>query len=269
MSRDYAKKLARKYNEGTLSASEEGQLEQYLERGWIEISELKDLQVLDEQLELLFSEERTQRMRRDFQAALENQKQATENDTPAGLRTFLRSLWAPAGGFTLAYSLLFLIMGATIGYLLRGPQDDMRNGSEIAQLSGELREMREMFMLSMLEKESTSERLKAVNLTQQMGDVSEPVAKALLKTLNNDPNTNVRLAALEALVNYAAHPDVREGLIASIEQQESPLVQMALAETMAALQAKRSVQELRTLLQREETAPEVKERIQTSLEVLM
>lgn len=269
MSRDYARELVRKYNQDALTASEEAQLEQYLERGLVDISELKDLQALGEQLDVLFGEERTHRMRRSFQSALEAEKQRTERDPLVGLRSFLRSLWAPAGGFNLAYGLLFLILGGAIGYLLRGPQAELGNGAEIAQLSKELRETREMVMLTMLEKESTSERLKAVNLTREMGGVSEPVAEALLKTLNNDPNTNVRLAALEALTNYAQHPRVREGLIASIERQESPLVQMALAETMAALQEKGSVKELRALMQREETAPEVKEKIRTSLEVLM
>lgn len=269
MSRDYAKELVRKYNEGALTASEEAQLEQYLERGLIDISELKDLQVLDEQLDVLFGEARTQRMRHSFQSALEAEKGRSEGGPLAGLRSFLRSLWMPASRFNLAYGLLFLVLGSAIGYLLRGPQAGPGNGAEIAQLSKELRETREMVMLTMLEKESTSERLKAVNLSREMDNVSEPVAEALLKTLNNDPNTNVRLAALNALTNYAQSPRVREGLIASIEEQESPLVQMALAETMAALQEKRSVKELRALLQREETAPEVKEKIQTSLEVLM
>ena len=78
-------------------------------------------------------------------------------------------------------------------------------------------------MLNMLEKESTSERLKAVNLTQGMDNASEKVVEALLQTLNNDPNVNVRLSALEALFPYASNPKVREGLIQSISQQESPL----------------------------------------------
>jgi HEAT repeat protein len=95
------------------------------------------------------------------------------------------------------------------------------------------------------------------------------VTSALLQTLNNDENINVRLAALEALKPYSRNSDVRKELILSIGKQESPLVQVALAELMAALQAKSSVKELEKLMQSDKTPADVKTRIKQSIDVLI
>jgi HEAT repeat protein len=136
-------------------------------------------------------------------------------------------------------------------------------------LSQQVTDLKEMMMLSLLEKESATDRLKAVSLTQDMDQVSNKVTLALLETLNNDSNVNVRLAALDALKAYAKESAVREELIRSIAKQESPLVQLELAELMAALQAKSSVKELEKLLQDKNTPKEVKKKIQESIQVII
>ena len=82
---------------------------------------------------------------------------------------------------------------------------------------------------------------------------------ALLSTLNNDPNVNVRLATLEALAPLADDPAVRLGLVHSLTRQDSPLVQSALADVMVQLQERRSVKPLRELL-RQANLDEVREK---------
>ena len=124
-------------------------------------------------------------------------------------------------------------------------------------------------MLSMLEKESATQRLKAVSLTSDMDQVSEKVTNALFATLNNDENVNVRLAALEALTSFSKESTVRAKLIGSIATQDSPLVQMALAELMVSIQEKKSVDALKQLLQNEKTPKEVKTKISESIKVLI
>ena len=126
-----------------------------------------------------------------------------------------------------------------------------------------------MMMLSLLEKESATDRLKAVSLSQELEESGEAVTNALIKTLNNDENVNVRLAALEALKPYGNQSEVRQALIRSIASQDSPLVQIALADLMASLQEKSSVPEFDKLLQDNRTPGEVKKRIRKSIEVLI
>jgi hypothetical protein len=124
-------------------------------------------------------------------------------------------------------------------------------------------------MLSMLEKESATERLKAVSLSSDMNQVSKKVTSALFKALNGDENVNVRLAALDVLMNYAKDGDVRAELIKSISVQDSPLVQVALAELMVTLQERKSVTELKKLLKNDKTPKEVKGKIEKSISVLI
>ena len=87
--------------------------------------------------------------------------------------------------------------------------------------------------------------------------------------MNRDENANVRLAALEALKPYAKQSAVREELVKSIAKQDSPLVQVALAEFMATIQEKKSVKELQKLLQNENTPIEVRSKINESIKVLI
>jgi hypothetical protein len=102
-----------------------------------------------------------------------------------------------------------------------------------------------------------------------MNQVSHKVTEALFKTMNRDDNVNVRLAALEALVPYAKQSTVREELVRSIGKQDSPLVQVALAELMATIQEKKSVKEQQKLLENKNTPKEVRSKINESIKVLI
>src|SRR6201999_57119 len=92
---------------------------------------------------------------------------------------------------------------------------------QLEALTAQVHEMREMMMLSLLQNPSASERIRAVSYTSDIRRVNPNIATALLATLNNDPNINVRLSTLEALTHFARDPVVREGLVQSILQQDS------------------------------------------------
>ena len=122
-----------------------------------------------------------------------------------------------------------------------------------------------MMMLSLLENPAASQRLRAVSYTEEISQVDGKVVEALLTTLNNDSNVNVRLVTLEALAKLADHSAVREGLVQSITRQESPLVQSALADVMVKLQEKRSIKPLRQLLRDDRLNYLVKSKIEQSI----
>ena len=125
--------------------------------------------------------------------------------------------------------------------------------------------MREMMMLSLLQNPSASERMRGVSYTSNISKVNRKMADALLETLNNDPDVNVRLTTLEALTQFANNPVVREGLVQSIVQQESPLVQAALADVMLKLQEKRSVSPFKKLLQHKDLNGMVRSKIEQTI----
>ena len=92
---------------------------------------------------------------------------------------------------------------------------------------------------------------------------------ALLATLNNDPNVNVRLSTLDALSHLANHAEVREGLIKSIIQQDSPIMQLAIADVMLKLQEKKSVNSFKELLKQKDLNPGVRDRIKQTITQLI
>jgi hypothetical protein len=80
---------------------------------------------------------------------------------------------------------------------------------------------------------------------------------------------NVRLSTLDALTQMAAHPEVRQGLIASIVQQDSPLLQSAIADVMLKLQEKKSVNSFKELLKQKGLNPGVKDKIKQTITQLI
>src|SRR4030042_3370263 len=108
--------------------------------------------------------------------------------------------------------------------------------------------MKKTVMLASLGNSSATERRKAVQFAQELAGPDEAVLTALARTVNDDPNVNVRLMAVEALAVYADHPKVREALVQAIVRQESPLVQLALADGMLALNEKRAVDPIRKII---------------------
>ena len=162
-------------------------------------------------------------------------------------------------------SLLMLIVFFG-GYWLSSGQNYRE---QISRQNTEIKELQANMMLTLLSQKSPIERLKAVSISQDLKEIDTKITEALLNTLNHDDNDNVRLASLEALIAFADNADVRMGLIASIGNQDSPLLQMALAEVMVKLQEKRSVEALREVLKNENTPEEIKVKIRESINVLI
>ena len=111
----------------------------------------------------------------------------------------------------------------------------------------ELRDMRQIVTLSLLQQQSASERLKGVSYTSQIEQPGDAVTVALLDALMHDPNDNVRLCTVDALRRFADHAPVRRGAIDALSRQTSPLVQMALIEFVLEVGGRDAAEALRRL----------------------
>jgi hypothetical protein len=181
----------------------------------------------------------------------------------------LKKIWNPQPVLRMAYALVLLLLGVTTGYWLKTGSSPSQYEAQMNALSAEVHEMKEMMLLTLIENPSASERLRAVSLTKDIKKVDQRVIDALLSTLNNDENVNVRLVTLDALAQLAHDPRVREGLVQSIVRQESPLMQAAMVDVMVALEEKRSVKPLRQLLKDKELDQSVKGKIEKGIQVLI
>ncbi len=164
----------------------------------------------------------------------------------------------------LAYGVLLLFIGLGVGYFMK--QDDTFQAIEPQSVSSEEnQEIHEKLVLTLLEQPSANKRLEGVSEANKISTVDETVINALLKTLNNDANVNVRLASIESLTNYVGNPKVRQGLIQSIPHQKSPIVQVTLANLMLALEEKKSIEPFKQLLKNKELDSTVKKKIESTI----
>ncbi len=211
-------------------------------------------------------------MKTTFDAILSNYKDeliARRNPVSEWIN-MLREYWKLKAQPRLAFSLVLVTFGLVIGYFLHRPsQTSLTYNRQIDSLSSQVSEIKQVLMLSLLQDPSASQRIKAVSFTDDLGNVNMKVIDALLTTLNEDPNVNVRLATLEALVRLSGEPKVREGLVRSINLQNSPIMQSAIADVMVKLQEKSSVQSLQQLLGKKDLNKMVKVNIEKSIQKLI
>lgn len=260
MEKQSVEELIAKYNEGLADPAEIKLLEQLIEEGEVELTQLRELSKLDDQMVKVEMPAPSMNVDDSFYAMLAEEKRKQRKTSFSFQIDW--SVLLPRIGF----AALLIVAGFAGGYLLQRPSSP--NG-EVAQLTQEVSDLKEMMMLSLLEKESATERLRAVSLTSDMTKVSDKVTDALFQTLNKDENVNVRLAALEALKPYVKNSSVRKQLIESIAEQDSPLVQIELAQLMVIIQEKKSVKELQKLMDDDKTPKEIKSKIKESIDVLI
>jgi len=260
MKAEKIQELISKYNAMLADPAELKEIERLIEQGEIDVNDLQELHIIQEGLFKMEPSSPSLRLDDNFYEMLRQEK------APAKSFLWKNFFTWPEFAPRLAFASITLMLGLVVGFLLRSP---VQKDEQIQLLGQEVSDLKELMMLSLLEKESVTDRLKAVNLTHEMDQASQKVTRALLQTLNNDDNVNVRLAALDALKAYSNESKVREELIHSISKQDSPLVQISLAELMAALQAKSSVKELEKILHNRNTPIDVRKKIEESIKVLI
>ena len=175
-----------------------------------------------------------------------------EPDTDAMRARFAASLPARparASGWAVPVSVAAaLILAASIGVLV-GRQLPAREVDEVGAMRQELREVRQMLTLSLLQQGIASERIRGVSAAARMEDVREDVATAILDTLMHDPDVNVRLACIRALERISERPVVRSRVVEALVREESPLVTMALIDFVVEAMDDRAIDTLRQLSQ--------------------
>jgi hypothetical protein len=257
MEAEKIKDLLFKYNAGDAGPGEIKEIENLIEQGIIQLNDIEGFGKMSDQIVAIQTPGPSRSLDEKFHQMMRQEKGATKK---ASWKDFFSTIdFIPR----LAFASLTLLLGLAVGYILRSPA---KKDEQIVEMGKEIHDLKEMMMLSLLEKESATDRLKAVSLTEQMDQASKQVTSALLQTLNNDENVSVRLAALDALRPYSKDGQIREALVRSIAQQKSPLVQVALAELMAELQEKGAIDAFKGILEDGETPSDIKKKIRENIQ---
>ncbi|NUO81323.1 HEAT repeat domain-containing protein [candidate division KSB1 bacterium] len=178
---------------------------------------------------------------------------------------WLERWWPKQPLWQLGFAAAFMLLGIFIGQRFTSPSP---RGGEIVQMRMDLQNMQQMVALSLLQQPSPSDRLRGVSWVHQMQAPDQEVLNVLLQTLNEDPNVNVRLAAAEALGLYGNEDLVRQGIVASLPRQTSPLVQIRLIILLTELREKKAHAALQQLMQNEQLNQEVRKQAEIGLKEL-
>jgi hypothetical protein len=188
-------------------------------------------------------------MRARFDALLAEGELAQPRAAPPPSRRTRASLWLrrPGNSRPLVQALaavLLLAVGIQVGREFLPPPPASPDVSELRQ---EVRDLRQMVTLTLLQQQSASERLKGVSWSNQVDGPGNEVVAALIDTLMHDANVNVRLASIDALMRFAEREVVRNAAIRALDTQTSPLVQMALIDFVVETQERGALGTLRRL----------------------
>lgn len=131
-----------------------------------------------------------------------------------------------------------------------------------------LHQQKQVLFAGLNDMSSSSERLNAAMKAYQFKDTDKEIVNALVKTMNTDPNTNVRLAALDALSRFYREPYVKQQLVSSLSKQKDPMVQIELIQLLTKMKQTTIVNELEKLTKDENTLKAVKDQAYSGIYTL-
>lgn len=133
-------------------------------------------------------------------------------------------------------------------------------------IGDQVQQVRRMMMFSMLNRESPSERLRAVRYLKDESGSDPRIRTELLKVLDTDPNIMVRLECLYALSPESRkRSGLRRELARSLLFQNSQLLQLSLVEELAGHKDPETMNAFRALLERPDTSLPVRLLIQREI----
>ena len=174
----------------------------------------------------------------------ENQPKVVQLDPKTDWKSYLR----------VAASILLVVSAFLLGKLQSTSSSIEDNKQEV---------------LALLEDNSASKRILAVTNAEEFTNKDTKIIEALINRLFFDKNTNVRLAAAEALSKFSSETLVRDALIKSLETDKNTSVQIEVISILSKIQEKRAIKPMKKMLENEETPQYVKQQLQLNLSTLL
>ena len=230
------------YQDGSLPADESAPLRAHLANCPTCQREWAALQEMTRKLDALPVAEPSPRLRENFYAMLETHQREADAPSPFALARgridrFFAALLPAQPALQFAFALALLLGGLFAGqhYLVKpvvvAPDDGAK--AELAALKAQVNSMEQLVTYSLLQQQSTGDRLQTVLAKMDLKSPDRKVLSDLVGALAFDPSINVRLSAVEALAQHADDSLVRAGVLSVLTRERAPLVQVAMIELLA------------------------------------
>lgn len=247
------------YLDNTLDEKKRKEVEQHLANNIQSKLELDELRILFEAMRAEPAHEPSQKLRLNFEAALEAEKTKMGEVIPLAPQPS-KSNWA-SNVLKVAASIALLVASFQMGRILQQEQSNQ----DIAVLQNETLQVKQAAMLSLMENQSASKRIQGVSYIEEFPNPDETIVNALANRLLYDENDNVRLNAFDALSKFTASETVKNAFIMALEQEKNPSIQIAIIKALVHIQEKKAIAPMQKLLEQEDTQPFVKKEINLGL----
>lgn len=256
MEREKLENLLIDYIDGKLSETERHLVDQELMRD-------EDVRKTYEQLkEVMVAMECSTRIEPSAKLKLEFD-QFLRNEITQSTKGRTKTIFFQPAFYRVAAALALVVLGGGIGFWISRQQ---RNAAELEAMRKEMAATKQMLMAMLENQQSASQRVLGATVAyHEVENADEQIINALVDAMNEDQNTNVRLAALEALGKFHRQPAVRAALIASLKTQKDPVVQIALIRLMVEMKERSITKDLERISADEEILPAVKDEAQAGL----
>lgn len=220
------------YIDGKLNEIDKQKIEQELTRNPEAYALYEQLKEVVSAMDRSASDEPSQTLKKNFDQLLE---QEIAQQTKSKAIIFQPVFYRVAAAITL------LLVAGVGGYWIN---KNRQHENELAIIKKEMEATKQMMMAMMDNDQSASQRMTGVAVANQFEKADDEILDVLVKTMNEDPNTNVRMAALEALSKFHVEPNVRKALVHSLSVQKDPVVQIALIQLLVTIKAKGVMKDL-------------------------
>jgi hypothetical protein len=167
-----------------------------------------------------------------------------------------RTIFFQPSFYKVAAAIALLIICGVAGFYIKRQNDIIaKNDADLKALQVQTMQM----MAMMGNDQSASQRIQGINVSMNLNKPGDAIVDALVKTMNEDPNSNVRLAALEALSRFIGEKEVRQHLIKSLGEQKDPIVQIQLIQLLVKMKESGIVDDLQKIVDDEGTMHAVKD----------
>jgi len=232
-------RLLEKYFEGETSLQEEMQLQEFFQREDVP-SHLESYRSQFELPQILSTQTASIKDEQLF-AKIESEAKVVEMK-PQVFRNFTITRVAAAAAL--------LIIGFWSGNQLLN--------NKMNAVETELAEMKAL-MMEQLENSSASGRMQAVSNSVQISERDDETIEILIAVMKNDASMHVRTKAIEALQEIGDKQKVIKAYGEALLEEQEPMVQIALIESLIQMNDKASLGHLEELTNKENVLTDVKE----------
>jgi hypothetical protein len=166
--------------------------------------------------------------------------------------------WYILPRYRVAAGFAILICGTFLGIFIHSGMWRSKDTAELKQLHSEVTELKKTALFTMLNEESSSNRIQALNYADDIGNADEAVIEVLVRTLNHDKNVNVRMAAAYALAKFSDQRQVCDSLVKSLSLQDDPILQVTLINILVERKEKSALKPIQQIINSDKTLHEVK-----------